>query len=77
MKQAVSSPGFKFWFWDTVVRTTRTFVQGVLAAMSLDQFTSAVLTNTEMLYGGLFAGLFAVLTAFAAAGPSLSQAAKK
>lgn len=73
MKEAVQKPAFKFWFWDTVERTARTFVQGVLAAMSLDQFTSVNLTNLDILRAGIFAGVYAVLTAFASAGPSTKK----
>lgn len=58
---------WKRWLIDTAERTVRTFIQGFLAVFTLDQVLDRVTTSImDQVYGGLIAGAYAVLMAFAA-----------
>lgn len=66
------SPTTRAWLLDTAERTARTFVQGFLAAVSLDGISNAVagIPNTNLgfwmqLLLGAVAGFYAILSAFA------------
>lgn len=55
------------WAADTAVRTARTFVQGFLSVVTLDQVTPhARLDLKAELLGGAFAGAYAIAMAFIA-----------
>ena len=53
---------------DLAERTARTFVQGFLGVVTLDALTSLDMTIVDKLAVGAIAGLYAILTAFAARG---------
>ena len=51
---------------DTLERTARTFVQGFLAVVTVDAFSDLAASWQQKLAAGALAGLYAVLTSFAA-----------
>jgi Putative lactococcus lactis phage r1t holin len=57
----------KRFFYDLIERTLRTFVQGFLSVVTLDAFSKGFDPTWKQTVGmGLLAGVYAVLTAFAA-----------
>lgn len=58
--------GRQRWAIDAAERTARTFVQGFLAVITIDAFTDLSASWLEMLGVGAMAGVYSVLTAFAA-----------
>lgn len=63
------------WLKDTIERTIRTFVQGFLSVVALEQVTTLDATSAQALYAGLIAGGFAILASLAAKGVGDSESA--